>query len=847
MRSGSTPGLAYNAEFGESARFYSPIGVGLDDDGNLYVASGTRVDIRKFAPLALPEQSWDTESVWTREPDGEPARVPGVLATHDGIAFDDSGTGARLYTTREVYDFDPLRPSGSEWGLRGISWPFDLQPATPRPGELPIVRTIDGRRYLFVLSVGGQGRWQARSTVEQHVDVYQLTNDIAVPAARLSIENTCHINDGLSGSERRMGCVNDPNCFCDVVPGDPGNLVLQRGPAILKLWVDQDGDGQVDALPDNSNTDHDESCFTQPGGGMDYVGCTVDPFNRNVAGQVAVLEDTGARPKLEQNDCQQPGFANHQECKNPAPPSLITGFTVDRQGSIWLAFTANGEFGRSGALWRLARPAGSGVNYRLSPVYPEPGAARFIYNKPSSYSVEDVRVDASDRLYLLGRATGAFAVSRYTSWQNGTIGGTLTSFALPFPITDPNFMVPATQNTSSSNWLAYPSFDLAGDKLFVGERYGPIHVYDTTSTAEVARLIPGPEVSGFQIFDEAKGVRATRLNNGEYLVLSHGSGDARGREILYRWATPKPPGQTTGQFTWYSSGLPAGSNPRGIAAGPDGNLWFTMLVANRIGKITTAGAIMTFPTLPTRGSSSAGPTDIVTGPDGNLWFTEWGSSRIGCMTTNGSAPNGTAAKHLDLPLGSSPRSISVGPDGKLWFTESGTYTIARLEPRCDNPAAGALDRWNSPTTQGGPWDIAAGANGDLWFTEQTGNKLARITVQGGMTSFPLPSGSNPTGVAAFADGSVWFSATPLNTVGRWKDGALETPLSLAGLTSPNGIAEDLDGNRWVAGTGGVTRITPAGVVQKHSSTGSPFRIAAGPDGNLWVTDPANNRIGRVYR
>jgi len=66
------------------------------------------------------------------------------------------------------------------------------------------------------------------------------------------------------------------------------------------------------------------------------------------------------------------------------------------------------------------------------------------------------------------------------------------------------------------------------------------------------------------------------------------------------------------------------SAPWGIAAGPDGNLWFTETNGNKIGRITTSGTITEFP-LPTAGS---GPSDIAAGPDGNLWFTE-GAGKIG--------------------------------------------------------------------------------------------------------------------------------------------------------------------------------------------------------------------------
>ncbi|HXJ41409.1 MAG TPA: hypothetical protein VNH18_19165, partial [Bryobacteraceae bacterium] len=80
------------------------------------------------------------------------------------------------------------------------------------------------------------------------------------------------------------------------------------------------------------------------------------------------------------------------------------------------------------------------------------------------------------------------------------------------------------------------------------------------------------------------------------------------------------------------------SDPCGIAAGPDGNVWFTEdcgllsgIFGNRIGKITTAGVITEF-SLPDPGS---GPMGITAGPDGNMWVTEWRSNKIAKVTTAG--------------------------------------------------------------------------------------------------------------------------------------------------------------------------------------------------------------------
>jgi virginiamycin B lyase len=60
------------------------------------------------------------------------------------------------------------------------------------------------------------------------------------------------------------------------------------------------------------------------------------------------------------------------------------------------------------------------------------------------------------------------------------------------------------------------------------------------------------------------------------------------------------------------------STPSGIAAGPDGNLWFTEngSSANKIGRITPSGVVTEFP-IPTPNSR---PDEIAAGPDGNVWF-----------------------------------------------------------------------------------------------------------------------------------------------------------------------------------------------------------------------------------
>src|SRR5438270_458206 len=78
--------------------------------------------------------------------------------------------------------------------------------------------------------------------------------------------------------------------------------------------------------------------------------------------------------------------------------------------------------------------------------------------------------------------------------------------------------------------------------------------------------------------------------------------------------------------------IPSGfSFPQGIASGPDGALWFTEFVANKVGRVTTSGTFTEY-MIPT---GNAGATGITAGPDGALWFVEGTSNKIGRLTTAG--------------------------------------------------------------------------------------------------------------------------------------------------------------------------------------------------------------------
>ena len=118
-------------------------------------------------------------------------------------------------------------------------------------------------------------------------------------------------------------------------------------------------------------------------------------------------------------------------------------------------------------------------------------------------------------------------------------------------------------------------------------------------------------------------------------------------------------------------------------------------------------------------TASAGPYDIVTGPDGYLWFTEEVGNKIGRIGTDGTVTN-----EFSISAGVAtpePSGIAVGPDGNLWFVEANGNRVDRITP------AGVITPFTVPTSNAFLEDIVAGPDGNLWFTEGGGNKIGRIT------------------------------------------------------------------------------------------------------------------------
>lgn len=144
-----------------------------------------------------------------------------------------------------------------------------------------------------------------------------------------------------------------------------------------------------------------------------------------------------------------------------------------------------------------------------------------------------------------------------------------------------------------------------------------------------------------------------------------------------------------------------------------------------------------------------------------------------------------------------------------------------------------------------PSGLAVGPDGSVYIAEQNGQRVRRVTPDGLISTIAGSTNGQPC-------------TNPTNACG---DGGLATQ---AFLNVPHGVAVAADGTIYIAdrGSSRVRKVDPSGIITTVAGTGqwgfsgdggpatlaqlnSPFGVAIGPDGLLYIADTGNQRIRRV--
>ncbi|TMI26555.1 hypothetical protein E6H36_05375 [Candidatus Bathyarchaeota archaeon] len=297
-------------------------------------------------------------------------------------------------------------------------------------------------------------------------------------------------------------------------------------------------------------------------------------------------------------------------------------------------------------------------------------------------------------------------------------------------------------------------------------------------------------------------------------------------------------------FTQYNTSI-TGSVPVQVMVDGQGNVWFTELVGNKLGKLNYPSYSLTEYSLPT---SNAGPAEIAfqTGPQGQLlvWVTETYADKVARLDTSTNtfkecvSPNG-----IHAPVG-----IVVDDNGTVWVSEHGGSFIVSLDT-----TTSSFTKY--PTSLPSNYDISAPAtlnldnNGRLWFVEHFLNRVGRLDpASRTIDEFNIPTSASGTLLAYSLqsaldqNGDFYFTEFYPNKIGMLFSNAtspvtLETPRTrILGLVAGQTATLELPiSNKLAAplhvGLGVSSSFTRTGVTSSKQAFVNPAQISLGPHAN----------------
>ena len=284
----------------------------------------------------------------------------------------------------------------------------------------------------------------------------------------------------------------------------------------------------------------------------------------------------------------------------------------------------------------------------------------------------------------------------------------------------------------------------------------------------------------------------------------------------------------------------------GLAAGPDGRIWFTEYQSGAVGVFDPATGSFAEYSLP---AGDFSPRGLVAGPDGSMWLSvdqdvsrpEYTQAPSAIVRV---APDGTSSTYV-VPDGFSVTSMTAGPDGAFWFTATGGLVgteVGRLT------VDGAFSTIELTAGVGGARDITAGPDGDLWFLSTSYDdfsittSVVRMTVDGTIAGqFIIP-----------VQGVGYDLSDPNLNPDQGSAGEFRASLPLVIEFDAGDLTAASDGNLYYDVGDNLYQLTSSGTITAIPLA-SHYDVARGltdgPDGDLWFTQtrPFGGPAGELDR
>jgi len=234
--------------------------------------------------------------------------------------------------------------------------------------------------------------------------------------------------------------------------------------------------------------------------------------------------------------------------------------------------------------------------------------------------------------------------------------------------------------------------------------------------------------------------------------------------------------------------------------------------------------------------------DPAVAPDGSIYIAVMSGNKVARFD-----PKTQSFKEWDLPPGHHPHGLLVDRLGMVWTTGNGNGTIGRLDP-----ANGRVTEFKTPSGGGGPHTlIITDDQSTIWFTMQSGNKVASLQTKTGAIK-EYPSSGGPYGLAFDHAGNVWFCRMGDNKMGRLdpKSGQM-AEVDMGGGSLPRRVAAAPDGTLWVTlyGNGKLAKLDPVAMkvvktYQLPGGDGGPYAVTVDGGGMVWANEIKTDTVVR---
>ncbi|HEX9634310.1 MAG TPA: lyase [Candidatus Limnocylindria bacterium] len=180
----------------------------------------------------------------------------------------------------------------------------------------------------------------------------------------------------------------------------------------------------------------------------------------------------------------------------------------------------------------------------------------------------------------------------------------------------------------------------------------------------------------------------------------------------------------TGQAGWYGSvdpatgevsafAAPRGTGPYGIAATPEGQVYYSSLAGSYLGAVDRSSGEVTAIDPPTAG---AGLRRVWSDSGGRLWVAEWFAGQVGVYD-----PADGSWEEWRLP-GDAPMAYAVYVDetDAVWLTDFGANAIVRFDPETQTFLSFPADSQPANVRQ------LLGRPGEVWGAESAADQLVVV-------------------------------------------------------------------------------------------------------------------------